>query len=200
MAHVWYVAAVAAGAAFFGAVSSAAFGWLSPKIPKGVLWVVGMFALVATVVFVVIGAVLGATPTSSSGNSHTEGLSAGCPAGTTDTKPSTGPIANVKVTPINSVEVCVSWTNPDDPMVGGFDILQSQQDVTSNATPSGAPYEDAKATGQLVNVEQFESSTRPAPGEHWKICVIPLGRGLDSSGNYTEFAARMGCSRTFTWP
>lgn len=123
MAHVWYVAAVAAGAAFFGAVSSAAFGWLGPKISSGVLWAVGALALAAAVAFAAIGAALGAAPASSSGSSAAGSAPLHCPAGRTDTKPSTAPIADVKVTPINSLEVCVSWTNPDDPIVGGFVIL-----------------------------------------------------------------------------
>ncbi|MBL7549280.1 hypothetical protein I6A60_15500 [Frankia sp. AgB1.9] len=106
----------------------------------------------------------------------------------------------MQITPINSVEVCVSWENPADPMVAGFIITEYPQDATSNATPSGAPYPNPNLSAQLINIEQFEASMRPSPGEHWKMCVTPFGHGLDQNGLYPEFAARQGCSAAFTWP
>lgn len=193
MSNLWYVAA----GLFFGAVFGAVAGWLAPpKVPARVLWTVAVISLVGAVVF----GVLAAVPTTSNGNSKANDGSVHCPGGVTDRKPSTAPIADVEVTPINSVEVCVSWANPADPMVAGFIISEYPQDATSNATPSGAPYPDPSLSSQLINTEQFEASMRPAPGEHWKMCVMPIGYGLNSSSDYPEFASRQGCSATFTWP
>jgi hypothetical protein len=190
---LWYVAA----GLFLGAVFGAVTGWLTPpKVPARVLWAVAIFSLAGSIVFGVVAAL----PSTPAANGATHDGSVHCPAGTTDRAPSTAPIANVEVRPINSVEVCVTWANPADPMVAGFIISQYPQDATSNDTPSGAPYPNPDLSSQLINTEQFEASMRPAPGEHWKICVMPFGHGLDSSGNYPEFAARQGCSATFTWP
>jgi len=85
-------------------------------------------------------------------------------------------------------------------MVAGFIISEYPEDPTSNATPSGAPYPDPRLSAQVINIEQFEASMRPASGEHWKMCVTPFGYGLNSSGDYPEFAARQGCSASFKWP
>jgi hypothetical protein len=192
MSNLWYVALGLLCTAVFGAVA----GWLSPKIPARVLWAVAVFSLAGSVAF----GVLAAIPATSSTNTSANDGSVHCPNGTTDRKPSTAPIADVKVTPVNSVEVCVSWANPANPMVAGFIISEYPQGATSNVTPSGAPYPDPDLSAQLINIEQFEASVRPAPGEQWKMCVTPFGHGLNSNGDYPEFAARQGCSAPFTWP
>jgi hypothetical protein len=193
MSNLWYVAAGLLFGALFGAVA----GWLNPPaVSARALWTIAVLFLAGAVAFGVLAAI---PTTSSSGSSSNDG-SVDCPSGTKDSKPSTAPIADVKVTPINSVEVCVSWANPNDPIVAGFIISEYPEDATSNATPSGAPYPDPNLSAQLINIEQFEASMRPAPGEHWKMCVTPFGHGLNSSGDYPEFAARQGCSASFKWP
>jgi len=100
MSNLWYVAAGLLFGALFGAVA----GWLNPpNVSARALWAMAVLFLVAAVAFGVLAAV---PATSSSGSSSNDG-SVHCPNGTTDSQPSTAPIADVKVTPINSVEVCL---------------------------------------------------------------------------------------------
>lgn len=189
MSTLWYTAA----GLLLGSVFSAVVGLLiPPKVPKLVLW------LVAVLTF---GGALAAGMAAQRPNSDNEATGAAqCPSGTTDHTPSTSPIANVRVTPINAVEICVTWANPGDPTVAGFIITEYPQDSTDNAGPSGSPYPNPNLSSQLVNVEQFEASLRPEPGQHWKMCITPFGHGLDTDGNYPMITSRQGCSATFTWP
>lgn len=189
MSNLWYTAL----GLLLGGIFSAVVGLLiPPKTPRRVLWVVAFLSLA--------GAVVAGVEAQRTNTAAVAVGTAHCPSGTVDHTPSTGPIAGVRIVPVNAVEVCVTWTNPDDPTVAGFIISQYPQDTTDNATPSGAPYPDPKLSSQLVNVEQFAASTRPEPGQQWKICVTPFGQGLDSNGNYPMLNSRQGCSATFTWP
>ena len=180
-------------ALLLGGLFSAALGLLiPPKTPKRLLVVIAVLSLCGAAA-VEVAAERANRASTASGSAH-------CPAGTTDRAASTSPIADVQVTSINSVEVCVTWANPDDPTVAGFIITQYPQGSTADQTPSGAPYPNPRLSSQLVNVEQFVASTRPEPGQQWKICVTPFAQGLDSNGDYPMLNSRQGCSATFTWP
>lgn len=123
-----------------------------------------------------------------------------CPQGHQASHPMTGVITDVKVKAINSVRICVSWLNPDDPDVGGFIISEYPQSPDGNKSPSGGPYPIPMLSSQMIDVTQFVDYLRPEPGEKWRICVAPMGKGIDKNGNYPAFYTRQGCSSTFTWP
>lgn len=123
-----------------------------------------------------------------------------CPPGTTSASAKTGPIEDVVVTPVNALRVCVSWENPNDPNIGGFLISQYPQDETGNKGPSGAPYPTPRLSSQLIDVTGFVARLRPEPGERWRICMTPMGIGIEDSGRYPSFTTRQGCSEEFVWP
>lgn len=179
------------------AFAGLAAGWIKSPVPVGV-------AVAIFVVCVAAAAVLTALQFRRTGSDNKSATPTSapvhCPRGHRSSKPLSGVIREVRVVPVNARRVCVSWLNPDDPDVGGFIVSQYPQDANGDKGPSGAPDPTPALSSQLIDSTQFVDNLQPVSGELWKVCVTPLGLGINKQGVYPTFSTRQGCSATFRWP